>query len=76
MVRKDERQCPSIADRIRFFSHKGKEILLVDLSNYARRSRANYPEGSRLRQRLGLVVRSCCSRTSRAHRLTGTPFGR
>ena len=33
MVRKDERQRSSIDYRIRFFTHKGKEILLVDLSN-------------------------------------------
>jgi len=37
MVRKDERQRSSIDYRIRFFTHKGKEILLVDLSNYAQR---------------------------------------
>ena len=33
MVRKDERERPGVHDRIRFFKHKGKEILLVDLSN-------------------------------------------
>jgi len=33
MVRKDERQHPSIDDRIRFFHHKGKRILFVDFSN-------------------------------------------
>ncbi len=32
-MREDERERPSIDDRIRFFSHEGKEILLVDLSN-------------------------------------------
>ena len=32
MARKDERQ-PGVDYRIRFFTHKGKEILLVDLSN-------------------------------------------
>src|SRR5436190_21916922 len=32
MARKDERQS-GVDYRIRFFTHKGKEILLVDLSN-------------------------------------------
>jgi len=33
MVRKDEQQRPSIDERIRFFTHKGKKILFVDFSN-------------------------------------------
>jgi hypothetical protein len=32
-VRKDEQERPRMDKRIGFFSHKGKEILLVDLSN-------------------------------------------
>jgi hypothetical protein len=56
MARKDERQS-GVDYRIRFFTHKGKEILLVDLSNCT----PAYEEMVRHRCR---GSRGCCSEGS------------
>jgi hypothetical protein len=34
---RDERQPSSLSDRVRFFNHEGRQILLVDLSNCSAR---------------------------------------